>query len=167
MNNLNENYNSFFQENLVEKIRRLIPHQDKPIRLEKEASKDFCYNAADIFAGAGLIKRHMLQSYVFNGIVYEPLDIDGLKYFIYNTVYQGGVSLSEKECRTIVKETIIRTPEYTGIPNDERYTLFRNGYVDNQTGQMINYVPDYFPTMCVEAEYMGNQPLSHPNGYVP
>ncbi len=162
MNNLNENYNSVFQENLVEKIRRLIPHKDKPIRLEKEASKEFCYNAADIFAGAGLIKRHMLQSYVFNGIVYEPLDIDGLKYFIYNTVYQWGVSISEKECRTIVKETIIRTPEYTGIPNDERYTLFRNGYVDNQTGQMINYIPDYFPTMCVEAEYMGNQPLSHP-----
>lgn len=161
MNNFNELYTDF-QNRLSEEIHRLIPNQDKPIRLEKEVSKSYCYSIADILAKENLIKRHMLQSYVFNGIVYEPLDIDGLKHFIYNTVYQGGVILSEKECRMIVKEILIRMPEYTGVPNDERYTLFRNGYVDNQTGQMMTYVPDYFPTMCVEAEFMGNQPLSHP-----
>lgn len=161
MNNFNEPYVNL-QNRLSEEIHKLIPNLEKPVRLEKDLTKDFCYKIAEILAGAGLIKRHMLQSYVFNGIVYELLDIDELKHFIYNTVYQGGIILSEKECRMIVKEILIRTPEYTGIPNDERYTLFRNGYVDNQTGQMINYVPDYFPTMCVEAEFMGNQPLSHP-----
>lgn len=162
MSNLKETYFSNFQNHLAEEIRRLIQHLEKPIRLEQKISKEFCYSAADIFAEAGLLKRHFGQNYVFNGIVYEPFDIDGLKHFIYNTMYQGGIIISEKECRTIVKEIIMRTPEYADIPNDERCTLFQNGYADNQTGQMINYVPDYFPTMCVEAEFMGNQPLSHP-----
>lgn len=160
MNITNEN---FFQNSLTEKIRKLIPNQDKPIRLAAMIEpKDFCYSIAEIFAGAGLLKRHSGQNYSFNGTIYEPLDINGIKYFIYNTVYQGNIKLSEKECRTIIKEIIMRTPEYTGIPNDERYTLFRNGYVDNQTGQMINYVPDYFPTMYIDAEFMRNQPLFHP-----
>lgn len=163
MSNLKETYFSNFQNNLIEKVIKLIPNHDKPIRLiEREQSKFYCYGIADIFAEAGLLKRHFGQNYIFNGIVYEPLDIDGFKYFTYNTVYQSGIILSEKECRTIVKEILMRTPEYKGIPNDERYTLFRNGYVDNQTGQMIDYVPDYFPTMCVEAEFMGNQELYHP-----
>lgn len=160
MDTTNENS---FQNNLAEKIRQLIPNQDRTVRLtDKGLSKDFCYIIADIFAEARLLRRHSLQSYVFNSITYEPLDTDRFKHFIYSTVYQGGIILSEKECRTIMKEILIRTPEYIGIPNDERYTLFRNGYVDNQTGQMIGCVPDYFSTMCVEAEFMGNQPLSHP-----
>lgn len=162
MNNFNENHFSNFQNNLIEEIRKVIPKLEKPIRPEKDLTMNFCYRISDILAGAGLLKRHFGQNYVFNGIVYELLDIDGLKHFIYNTVYQGGIILSEKECRMIIKEILIRTPEYMGIPNDERYTLFKNGYVDNQTGQMINYVPDYFPTMYVEAEFLGNQPLSHP-----
>lgn len=162
MYNFNKTYFSNFQNYLTEEIRKLIPNLYKPIRLEQEMSKEFCYSTADIFAGAGLVKKHTLQYYVFNGIVYEPLDTDGLKHFIYNTVYNGGIILSEKECSIIVKEILIRTPEYMGIPNDEHYTLFGNGYVDNQTGQMMNYVPDYFPTMCIEAEFMENQPLIHP-----
>lgn len=118
MNNFNENHSLSFQNNLIEKVCRLIPNLEKPVRLEKDLTKDFYYRISDILAGAGLLKRHFGQNYVFNGIVYELLDIDGLKHFIYNTVYQGGIILSEKECRMIIKEILIRTPEYMGIPND-------------------------------------------------
>lgn len=64
MNNFNEPYTDF-QNRLLEEIHRLIPNQDKPIRLEKEVSKSYCYSIADILAKENLIKRHMLQSYVF------------------------------------------------------------------------------------------------------
>lgn len=86
MNNFNENHFSNFQNNLIEEIRKVIPKLEKPIRPEKDLTMNFCYRISDILAGAGLLKRHFGQNYVFNGIVYELLDIDGLKHFIYNSI---------------------------------------------------------------------------------
>lgn len=152
-----------FQRVLIEQVSKLVPNQDKPIRFsDKEQEEWFCYGVADIFAKANVLARHSYKTYVFNGTFYDELDLDGMKHFIYDTVYQSGVELNEKMCRIIIKEILIRIPEYKEIPNDERYTLFQNGYVDNQTGQFFNYVPDYFPTMCIEAEYIPGQQLFHP-----
>ena len=153
---------------LITEIKKIIPIQNTPIRLtDKEQEKDLCYHIADIFADVGLIKRYHEVTYVFNGCFYEPLiNTDNLKNFTYAVVYNSGVILSEKKCRLVIAETILRTPDYNGIPNDERYTLFQNGYVNNMTGELTNYVPDYFPTMCVEANYFFNFPTSLSSPFV-
>ncbi len=128
----------------------------------KEVKELIGYEIAKVLASKGAIKRCLQKTYMYNGLFYEPLNTDNMKYFIFDTAYKSGIILNERLCRFILKEVILRTPNYEGIMNDERYTLFQNGYVDNQTGQLVKIVPDYFPTMCVEANYFPDQPLQHP-----
>ena len=150
-----------YQAALISQISKITSMQPTPGRLtDREQEKQFCYHAADIFANNGLIRRYLTKPYVFNGIFYEPLNEGNLKYFIYDTVYKSGVILTEKKCNLIIEEILIRIPDYNGILNDERYTLFQNAYINNITGELATIIPDYFPTMCVEAKYFFNFPNS-------
>ena len=66
-------------------------------------------------------------------------------------------------CLDILDEALYRVTEFYGQANDERYTRFRNGYFDNATGRFYINVYDYFPTMQVEADFLGfGAQLYHP-----
>lgn len=64
-------------------------------------------------------------------------------------------------CDYILKEAMCRADYFYGTPNDERFTFFLNGYVDNQTGQLLARVPDYFPTIKVQANYIDHPYILH------
>ena len=151
------NYFNAYQNALITEINKVIPFQDKPnVPVNSKQEQQICCCIVNIFTNAGVIKRYGGNAYMFNSIFYEKLNAENMRNFIFNTAYKSGIILNAKQCTWIMNEIILRTPEYIGIPNDERYTLFQNVYVDNQTGQPLSCIPDYFPTMCVEAEYLIN-----------
>ncbi len=155
------NYFNAYQNALITEINKVIPFQDKPnAPVNSKQEQQICCCIVNIFANAGVIKRYGGNAYMFNSIFYEKLNAENMRNFIFDTAYKSGIILNAKQCTWIMNEIILRTPEYMGIPNDERYTLFQNVYVDNQTGQPLSCIPDYFPTMCVEAEYLINQQIS-------
>lgn len=154
---------TMIQSQLRERINQVFPYQGKPLQcINKDNEKNICIAIAEIFAQSGVMKRHLSCHYINNGLYYVPFEINWFKSFIFSTVKMSGMLLTEKMCALIVKEMMIRVPEHNGPMNEETFTLFQNGYVDNQTGAMVGMVPDYFPTMCVEAQYLPYQLLHHP-----
>ena len=65
-------------------------------------------------------------------------------------------------CADILKEVMLRSLKFKGIPNGEEYTVFRNCCVSNLTGQIVSLPDDYFSTICVEANYVTDPVLNHP-----
>ena len=100
--------------------------------------------------------------YVRNGC--QDIKVD--KYEFYNWIYQlaaqNGVTLMSSNCADILKEVMLRSLKFKGIPNGEEYTVFRNCCVSNLTGQIVSLPDDYFSTICVEANYVTDPVLNHP-----
>lgn len=100
--------------------------------------------------------------YVRNGC--QDIKVD--KYEFYNWIYQlaaqNGVTLMSSNCADILKEVMLRSLKFKGIPNGEEYTVFRNCCVSNLTSQIVSLPDDYFSTICVEANYVTDPVLNHP-----
>ena len=100
--------------------------------------------------------------YVRNGC--QDIKVDKYEFgnWIYQLAAQNGVTLMSSNCADILKEVMLRSLKFKGIPNGEEYTVFRNCCVSNLTGQIVSLPDDYFSTICVEANYVTDPVLNHP-----
>lgn len=130
--------------------------------LTKEEKQDFITNLADFIKNQQYMVRYNMKMYMFNNGIYQPIDKSYFRNMIFELARSVNVILNFKECSQVLNEAEIRTNDYPYIPNGESHTLFRNGFVDNNTGFLVNPVPYYFPTMRVEANYLIHPTLNHP-----
>ncbi|MBR6669658.1 MAG: hypothetical protein IKL31_02795 [Ruminococcus sp.] len=123
---------------------------------------EFCIKLADLIEKNGFILRYNHQLYMLYDGIYQPLDKSLFRHMIYQLALQHEVTLENTDCNYVLAEAEVRTSDFPYIPNNESHTLFRNGFVNNLTGMLEANVPNYFPTMRVEANYIINNNLYHP-----
>lgn len=112
--------------------------------------------------GMSWLIRYHFNFYMCFGIVYTKLDDDYFLNMVYNYGLNRGINLSNSEAYRICSAVKMHTPDFPGEPDEENLTLFLNGFVDNATGQIPQYVFDYFPTVYVNANYIPTGKLYHP-----
>ena len=123
---------------------------------------EFCIKLADLIEKNGFILRYNHQLYMLYDGIYQPLDKSLFRHMIYQLALRYEVTLENTDCNYVLAEAEVRTCDFPYIPNNESQTLFRNGFVNNLTGMLEANVPNYFPTMRVEANYIINNNLYHP-----
>ncbi|MDY4413776.1 MAG: hypothetical protein SPE43_05345 [Ruminococcus sp.] len=132
--------------------------------LDKEELDWYLVRTADTFVNElQLFRKFNGEIYMRNGIIYQPLN-EGL---FYNLAYQYALAekviLKPRHCKQLLESVLIRVGESFNSPDDESYTVFKNGTFSNFDGAYIP-VPasDYFPTVCVDASCYINTQLHHP-----
>ena len=131
--------------------------------LQKEELDWFLASTADTFCQQQLFRRYKGEMYMLQQMVYRPLD----EATFYNIAHQYALSenvmLKAGQCRSLLDEVCIRTWESPDSPDDESYTVFKNGLVSNIDGTMFQVIPpDYFATIYVDANYLPDAQLYHP-----
>lgn len=140
------------------------PPRADPHFLKKEELDWYIARTADTFTNdMHLLRKYGGAPYLFNGIVYQPLD-EGK---FYNMAFQYALSentlLKPSHCRQLLESALIRTAECARSPDEESYTVFKNGLISNQNGMPIQVTPsDYFATIYVDANYLPDMQLYHP-----
>lgn len=132
--------------------------------LDKEELDWYLVRTADTFVNElQLFRKFNGEIYMRNGIIYQPLN-EGL---FYNLAYQYALAekviLKPRHCKQLLESVLIRVGESFNSPDDESYTVFKNGTFSNFDGAYIP-VPasDYFPTVCVDASCYIDTQLHHP-----
>lgn len=129
---------------------------------EREARKAYLQKIIRDYDLINYLIRYRFNFYMRYGYAYTPLNESMFQNAIYNYGLRCGIQLSTEECRYISSHVQLHTPDYLGVPDAETYTLFQNGYVDNQTGVLVGNVPSYFPTIWVTGNYVTDRPIYHP-----
>ena len=132
--------------------------------LKKEAQDWYLARTADTFVSEQqLFRKYKDTMYMFNGIVYQPLNEGTFCNFAYQYALSENVILKAGQCRKLLDEVCIRTWESPNSPNDESFTVFKNGLVSNMDGTPLQVIPpDYFATIYVDANYLTDAQLYHP-----
>ena len=156
-------YFLYYQNQLVTEIQKKISFNGTSITPTNRKQKtDICNIITSVLISACVTKKYKYDYYVYNGIFYELLNDNNFMWFICNTATNSGINLDFNLCDKVMAEVKLRTPESDIEPNDNRYSLCLNGYFDNTTGQMFTNPINYFPTLCIEAQFIPNQQLYHP-----
>ena len=131
--------------------------------LEKSERDWYIAKTADFYVNGQWVRKFNGEMYMFNNIVYRPLDEASFYNVAYQYAYSEGITLKPGECKQLLQSVRMRLPESPIKPDPEYYTVFKNGPVSNIDGTLLSVYPqDYFPTIYVDANYLGNAPLSHP-----
>ena len=132
--------------------------------LKKEAQDWYLARTADTFVSEQqLFRKYKDTMYMFNGIVYQPLNEGTFCNFAYQYALSENVILKAGQCRKLLDEVCIRTWESPNSPDDESFTVFKNGLVSNMDGTPLQVIPpDYFATIYVDANYLTDAQLYHP-----
>lgn len=114
-------------------------------------------------AAMPLLRRYNAEFYMISGPVYKPLDKNEFCYYARQYAHDvHKIILNAPQCLQLLDSCLIRTCESSKSPDDESYTVFRNGLVSNMDGTVIMPPADYFATICVAADYLVDEVLYHP-----
>ena len=102
------------------------------------------------------------DAYMLQGQIYIPFKKRTFRNFVYRFSVDKGINLSPQDANTIISYVDMHTKDYPGEPDEDTFTLFENGFVDNNTGILYDHIPNYFPTVCIKANYTPSAELSHP-----
>lgn len=132
--------------------------------LEKEELDWYLVRTADTFVNElQLFRKFNGEIYMRYGMIYQPLN-EGR---FYNQAYQyalaENVILKPRHCKQLLLSVLIRVGESFNSPDNESYTVFKNGLISNFNGMPfpINS-SDYFATIYVDANYLPDEQLYHP-----
>lgn len=156
-------YLTCYQNQLIAEIQKNIPFNGTPITPSTQKQKnDFCIIITTVLIRACIMKKYKYDYHVFKGLCYGLLNEDYFAWFICDTAAKSGINLDSNLCYKIMGEVKLRTPESFVEPNDNRYSLCLNGYIDNSTGQIVPNAKNYFPTLYINASYLPDKQLFHP-----
>lgn len=133
-----------------------------PIMLSGKELKIFIVQLAEYIKTLNILRIHENNVYMFDNSIYVPLNENIFCQWIFNEANKKGVILQYRSCVEVMKEAILRSPVFVGIPNSEDYTVFRNCCISNHSGQVSGYPENYFATIRVEANYLTDTQLYHP-----
>lgn len=135
----------------------------KPNFLKGEILEHYLANKAEYFASMGLLRWYNGEWFMFNNIVYQPLIEDFFNNFAYKTAMRDNIILKPKHCKELLESIKIRICETFTDPDDESFTVFKNGLISNFNGMPLSVIPsDYFATIYVDAQYLSDVKLEHP-----
>lgn len=137
-------------------------HNTSPNILRGKELNLFIVQMAEYIKALNMLRIHENNVYTFNNYIYVPLNENAFCQWIFNEANKKGVTLQYRNCVDVMKETILRSPVFIGMPNGEEYTIFRNCCVSNYSGQIVKCPENYFATICVEANYLPDAQLYHP-----
>lgn len=132
--------------------------------LKKETLDWYIVKTADVFVNEmQLLRKYNGETYLFNGIVYQPLNEGRFYNMAYHYALAENVILKPAHCKQLLDSVRIRTGESSLSPDQESYTVFKNGLVSNVNGMPMQVIPpDYFATIYVDANYLPDAHLYHP-----
>lgn len=130
--------------------------------LKGKELKSFINKMADLIISNGLLVAYNNQVYSFDGAIYRPLNEFCFYQWIFQEALKQEVVLSMQNCQSVVQSAALRCAVFCGEANGENYTVFRNCSVSNSDGHIVRYPPNYFATICVEANYLQDDVLYHP-----
>lgn len=136
--------------------------ETKAICLKGTALKEFINKMANLIIANGLLVAYNNQVYSFDGTIYKPLNEFRFNQWIFQEALKQDVLLSMQNCQSVIQSAALRCPIFNGEANGENYTVFRNCSVSNLDGQVVQYPPNYFATICIEANYLQDATLYHP-----
>lgn len=131
-------------------------------KLDKEQRKSFIKKFTADFDNIRFLIRYQFSFYMRHENAYIAFDNSMFLNIIYQVGMSAGIELSPAECNEISLSVQLHTPNYPGELNEETYTLFQNGYVDNCTGKFYANIGNYFPTIYVTGNFITYRPLHHP-----
>ncbi len=152
---------SFFQSSPLMKPNSATTRTNA-VCLKGKELKTFIHKMADLIIQNGLLIAYNNQAYSFDGAIYRPLNEFAFNQWIFHAALKQEVLLSMPDCQSVIQAALLRCPVFTGQANSEDYTVFRNCSVSNFDGHIVKYPPNYFATICIEANYLQDDILYHP-----
>ena len=122
-----------------------------PHILKKGELDQYIVYTANIFVNEKqLFRKFNGETYMLNGIIYQPLNEEVFYNLAYHYALLEGIILKPAHCRQLLESVKIRVCESSQSPDNEYYTVFRNGLVSNIDGTLSKiFLPDYFATIYV------------------
>lgn len=152
---------SFFQSSPLMKPDA-VTTKTNAVCLKGKELKTFIHKMADLIIQNGLLIAYNNQAYSFDGAIYRLLNEFAFNQWIFQEALKQEVLLSMPDCQSVIQAALLRCPVFTGQANSEDYTVFRNCSVSNFDGHIVKYPPNYFATICIEANYLQDDVLYHP-----
>lgn len=138
----------------LEVLKGFAKQEEKVLpSLSPDERNAFYASTANMLVNSRYIKKYRNTLHCFFGSIYVPMDEASMCHNIYQLGLEQGRNLNASDCQSILREIIIRLPEFQGMPNGEELTIFGNGYFSNWNGKHVGLPEDYFGTICVNAQY--------------